>query len=101
MAALSEMQGVFRQRADAEVKRDFPLFQQVVHGALEDVTQHWGNRLKQGADVADVQGCHVNGLGHEAMGLASTEPADQSELAVLSVIAEGQLMRQQRLPNAI
>ena len=101
MAALGKVQGVFRQRADAEIKRDLPLFQQVIHGALEDVTQHRGDRLKQGADVADVQSCHVNGLGYEAMGLASTEPADQSELAVLGVITKGQLMRQQRLPNAI
>jgi hypothetical protein len=43
----------------------------------------------------------VNGLGYEAMGLASTEPTDEGKLAVLSVIAEGQLMRQQGLPNAI
>jgi hypothetical protein len=43
----------------------------------------------------------VNGLGYEAMGLASTEPADEGELAVLGVITKGQLMRQQRLPNAI
>jgi hypothetical protein len=43
----------------------------------------------------------VNGLGYETMGLAGTEPADKGKLAVLSVVAEGQLMRQQRLPNAI
>jgi hypothetical protein len=43
----------------------------------------------------------VNGFGYEAMGLASTESADEGELAVFSVIAEGELMRQQRLPDAI
>jgi hypothetical protein len=43
----------------------------------------------------------MNSLSHEAMCLASTKPTDQGEFAVLSVIAEGQLMRQQRLPNAI
>jgi hypothetical protein len=43
----------------------------------------------------------VNGLGYEAMGLASTKPTDEGELAVLGVITKGQLMRQQRLPNAI
>jgi hypothetical protein len=43
----------------------------------------------------------VNSLGNEAMGFASTEPADQGQLAVLRVIAEGELMRQKRLPNAL
>jgi len=43
----------------------------------------------------------VNSFGYEAMGLARAKPTDKGELAVLSVIAEGQLMRQQCLPDAV
>jgi len=43
----------------------------------------------------------MNSLGNEAVGFASTEPADQGELAVLRVITEGELMRQQRLSDAL
>ena len=64
MTALREMELIFRQWADAEIKRDLPFVQQVIHGALQDVTQHRGDRFKQGADVADVEGCHVNSLGN-------------------------------------
>jgi hypothetical protein len=42
----------------------------------------------------------MNSLGNEAMGLASTEPADKGKLAMIRVITEGELMRQERLPNA-
>ena len=35
------------------------------------------------------------------MGLASTEATDQGDLAVLGVVTEGELMRQECLTNAI
>jgi hypothetical protein len=43
----------------------------------------------------------VNSLGYEAMGLARAESTDKGELAVLGVITESQLMRQQCLPDAV
>jgi hypothetical protein len=43
----------------------------------------------------------VNSLGYEAMGLASTKPTDKGKFAMLGVVAESQLMRQQRLPDAV
>jgi hypothetical protein len=43
----------------------------------------------------------MNALGDKPMRFASTKPADKGKLAVLNVITKGQLMRQQRLSDAI